>query len=272
MSLIAEYNLALSTVIKTCNAQGFPAAIAELLRTLVESNDITLIIYRDTAMPQIEFFMSPEGESNLDMFRSGVFLIDPFYLAAAKDNKSGFYALKELTPKGFKNSEYFKTWYRHSGLHDECGYLIPIDGGFINLSVGRTDSYPKFNKALLTFLAEIEPTISALCQRHYNSAKPAANLADDDRLPQQLQTALDNFGSSVLTDREQQVVNMLMHGHSTKSVAEILCISTETVKLHRKKSYAKLDINSQSELFYLFIDSLMSVKSYQSGDTLISYL
>jgi hypothetical protein len=46
----------------------------------------------------------------------------------------------------------------------------------------------------------------------------------------------------------------------------------ETVKLHRKHAYAKLEVSSQAELFYLFLDSLMSASDYRGGDTLVSYL
>ena len=66
-------------------------------------------------------------------------------------------------------------------------------------------------------------------------------------------------------------MNLILLGHSTKQLAEVLDISPETVKLHRKHAYAKLDISTQSELFYLFIDSLMSVDGYDSGDPLVAY-
>jgi DNA-binding CsgD family transcriptional regulator len=42
--------------------------------------------------------------------------------------------------------------------------------------------------------------------------------------------------------------------------------------LHRKNSYAKLDVSSQAELFYLFIDSLASLTNYEGGDPLVGYL
>ena len=51
---------------------------------------------------------------------------------------------------------------------------------------------------------------------------------------------------------------------SAMMLAKALGISPETVKLHRKHSYKKLDISTQSELFYLFIDSLMSARKYSA--------
>ena len=49
------------------------------------------------------------------------------------------------------------------------------------------------------------------------------------------------------------VVNLLLHGHDTQSVAANLEIARETVKLHRRHAYAKLRVSSQGELFYKFL-------------------
>ena len=111
--------------------------------------------------------------------------------------------------------------------------------------------------------------METLCQQHWagsGSESAAVNLRA------QLHSALDAFGSSLLTERETQVINLVLHGHSTKTLAEKLSISVETVKLHRKHAYAKLEVRSQAELFYLFLDSVMSAGNYHGGDTLVAYL
>jgi DNA-binding CsgD family transcriptional regulator len=119
----------------------------------------------------------------------------------------------------------------------------------------------------VALLRSIRPAIDSLCRRHWS-----AGSGDGDGLRRQLDQALDHFGSSLLTERETQVINLVLHGHSTKSVAQRLGISVETVKLHRKHAYAKLEVRSQAELFYLFLDSLMSAGDYRGGDTLERYL
>ena len=35
---------------------------------------------------------------------------------------------------------------------------------------------------------------------------------------------------------------------------------------------AKLEVSSQAELFYLFLDSVMSAGDYDGGDTLVAYM
>ena len=72
-------------------------------------------------------------------------------------------------------------------------------------------------------------------------------------LRERMHRSLAAFGASVLTRRERQVVELVLLGHNTRLIAEKLGISIETVKLHRKHAYAKLDISSQAELFFLFM-------------------
>jgi len=67
------------------------------------------------------------------------------------------------------------------------------------------------------------------------------------------------------------MVQMILHGYSSKAIAKRFEISVETVKLHRKNAYAKLDLGTQGELFNLFINSLMNIEHYDGGDPLISY-
>ena len=117
-------------------------------------------------------------------------------------------------------------------------------------------------------MADIAPLIEVICRRHWELAGDGSSSGSS--LRGQLENALQCFGSSVLTSRECEVVHLILVGHSTKRLADVLCISPETVKLHRKHAYAKLGVRTQSELFYLFINSLMSVNAYHTGDPLLT--
>jgi DNA-binding CsgD family transcriptional regulator len=66
----------------------------------------------------------------------------------------------------------------------------------------------------------------------------------------------ENFGEGLLTERERQITQLLLRGHSTKSVARELGIAPGTVMVHKRNLFAKLGITSQYELFSLFIDAL----------------
>lgn len=48
---------------------------------------------------------------------------------------------------------------------------------------------------------------------------------------------------------------LVLQGHSSESISDILGIATGTVRIHRKNVYAKMRISSQRELFAMFIGS-----------------
>ena len=131
-----------------------------------------------------------------------------------------------------------------------------------------TRSSRRFSKRQVDRLEAAFPAVESLVRRHWNPLTPVAESAD---LRTRLQEALGAFGSSVLTRREQQVIELVLLGNSTRLVADKLGISAETVKLHRKHAYAKLDISSQAELFYLFVDALASQTGDSGADPLTSY-
>lgn len=48
----------------------------------------------------------------------------------------------------------------------------------------------------------------------------------------------------------------LLRGYSSKAMAQRLGISSETIKVHRRHLYAKLNSSSHPELFSMFIREL----------------
>jgi DNA-binding CsgD family transcriptional regulator len=272
LATYASYSQHLATLIPLVGQEAFAQQLIATLKAVVPIDDATIIVYPKGAMPVIEYFEEPEapGTSTLDRFIKGAFLLDPYYLAAERDRRFGVFRLRDLSPTGFKDSEYYQNWYRNCGYRDECGYVFPVmETGFINIALGKTAPRTRFSATQFATLEAIAPTIEVLCQQHWASHTSSKQSQD---LRAQLHGALTAFGSSLLTERETQVINLVLHGHSTKTVAEKLSISMETVKLHRKHAYAKLEISSQAELFYLFLDSLMSAQNYAGGDTLVAYM
>lgn len=260
----------LAIAIPHLGSDRFPGQLVAVLKTMVNIDDATVLTYPGNNLPQLAHAEQPSatGASTLDKFLRGAFLLDPYY-QAAREGKLGVFQLQELAPAGFRDGEYYRSWYRNCGYQDEVGYLIATrDGGFLNIALGKTDAGAHFDTTEIETLRDIQPAIEALCQQHWDTSHIAESNA---HLRTQLHNALENFGSSILTEREAQVINLVLHGHSTRTLAERLSISMETVKLHRKHAYAKLEISSQAELFYLFIDSVMSARNYEGGDTLSDY-
>ena len=270
MDALTTFSRVVSEATSLLGESGFADALGNRIRELIEADDVSLIRYPDTGPPVIEYTLPPKrrGKTTLDRYVKGPFLLDPFYRAAQVDERFGVFRLRDLAPSGFKESEYFRTWYHECGFQDECGLLIELDSGSLNLALDMTGNSRRFSKRQVDRLETVFPAVEALVRRHWNTLTPNAESAD---LRTRLQEALGAFGSSVLTRREQQVIELVLLGNSTRLVADKLGISAETVKLHRKHAYAKLDISSQAELFYLFVDALASHTGDSGADPLTSY-
>ena len=52
----------------------------------------------------------------------------------------------------------------------------------------------------------------------------------------------------LLTPREREVIQLIAEGHTSKSIAEQLCISGRTVEAHRREIMRKLNVKSVAEL------------------------
>lgn len=268
--------IALTELVASCvpalGTESFARTLIAGLRKLVPIDDATVLYYAGGHLPVVVYRENPQarGEESMERFTAGAFLLDPFYQTATDKRQFGLFRLTDLAPEDFADSEYYRSWFSNCGFSDECGYVIEIGpDAHVNVALGRLGK-ARFTDEQVTDLRNITAAIDSLCQQHWTTDSNLEPSGEGVR--RQLHLALEAFGSSLLTDRETQVINMVLHGHSTKSVAERLGISVETVKLHRKHAYAKLEVSSQAELFYLFLDSLMSARDYQGGDTLVSYL
>lgn len=75
-----------------------------------------------------------------------------------------------------------------------------------------------------------------------------------------------------MTQRETQVLQLILNGYAIKAIAEKLEIRPEIVKNHRKNIYTKRDVRSQGEVFHLFIGSLRMTTPHSPSDPLTNYL
>ena len=126
------------------------------------------------------------------------------------------------------------------------GFLLPCgDGTVLFLSLSRSSGH--FGKRDSAALTASLPIIDALVTRHRELAGTFA--------PKTSPTPSRPASRDGLTSREQQVVTLILEGHSSASLAANLGISHETARVHRRNIYAKLRVSSQAELFHWFLAS-----------------
>lgn len=198
-------------------------------------------------------------ESIIDRYFSGGYLLDPFCLAVEQGLAEGFYHLEDIAPDNFFDSEYYKTYYLKAGSSEDSFYIVDT-GHDSQVSVSLFQGFGGESLRLeqLNLLRAVEPLvrefISEFSRRGLQLSAVNEGVRDD--LKQRVQSAFEQFGCDLLTEREREVAHMVLRGHSVKSTASQMSISPETVRMHRKNLYLKLNIGSQSELFALFIEWL----------------
>ena len=119
----------------------------------------------------------------------------------------------------------------------------------------RSEGEAFFTDEEIAMQGQLYPILER-CSLRLQKLLPDLPDAEETTLSQDIESALNRFGTSVLTEREHQVIDLVLRGHNTESIASQLDIARDTVKLHRRHSYAKLRVSSQGELFYRFLETL----------------
>ncbi len=78
-----------------------------------------------------------------------------------------------------------------------------------------------------------------------------SKVLDPSRMDEEMETKIKERSS--LTDRESEILALLLKGKSNKEIADLTYVSTETVKSHLHSIYRKLGVKSRLETVVLFL-------------------
>ena len=254
MNLFREIGMhaGLGRTLSQIGTERFWKQLVLLLHQCLPFDNALAIFYPLDGPPQAleEYDAQPSSKpASMLVYLNGLYLLDPFYQACRENYASGVYRLEEVAPDHFRQSEYFLNYFHDNVLEDEVQLILQLPGaGTLSLSLGMQRRFSFEETGLLTTLSA---WVLPLMQQHWQQSTERAPAMDS-----QIRDALSHFGSGVLSDRELEIARLVLRGFSSKAMAERLKISPDTVKVHRRHLYAKLDISSQPELFSLFIQSL----------------
>ncbi len=188
----------------------------------------------------------------LGEYFEGAYRLDPFYQFCTVPPEGGLYRMADIAPDRFYASEYFQQYFKQTGLRDEIGLLAPLpSGGMAHLSFSRLDHGGPYKRREVQCLHHYSPILLELLATHCSMTRPleqqgsTQSAALHDLILRDISQTLH----AGLTRREAQIAGLVLQGHSNASAAVMLSISRETVKVHRRNLYAKLDISSPGELF-----------------------
>ncbi|MGO7463709.1 LuxR C-terminal-related transcriptional regulator [Rhizobium ruizarguesonis] len=242
------WNASLGSAAVAIGTRGFPDALAAVLKLLAPFQMMNGFLYsRDGhAFDLYNEKIVAERSVIVDRYLAGAFVLDPFYDAVRSDDSERMIVMRDIAPDDFQQTEYYRLHYATTRIVDEIGFVMRLEAGFIGvLSLSRTGTAPLFSQDDLQRLRAAAPAICAFGERHWFHV-PGLSLNIENAPPARIEHPL-------LTRRELEIVTLILKGHSNLSLAAVLSLSPNTVKVHRRQIYSKLTISSQAELFRLFM-------------------
>jgi DNA-binding CsgD family transcriptional regulator len=262
---LTDWNAGSAHLASAVGAEEIGSALSALLKIIVEFDAIFLATFRRDAPPTVAYFVGTREPGA--HYQDGPYLLDPFYAHFLNGGSDGCYRLSDLAPDGFRSSEYFSTYYGGLNIGDELGMLVTMDTqSCAHVSLVRRPGAARFTTRDCKWLDAGGPLTPEVMRRINATLAPPTR--HQSVVHESLQRAYQNFGTSVLTEREHEVTQLLLRGNSAKSIARSLLIATETARNHLKRIYSKLGVASQAELFALFFRALEQVEPGLVGDPL----
>ncbi|RCW61190.1 response regulator transcription factor [Halanaerobium sp. ST460_2HS_T2] len=146
--------------------------------------------------------------------------------------------------KSWSKTEYFNDFLAKNNLYYSCG----IDIHFENKLLGTISLFrsQKDNNFTLTDLIYLE-LISKQCSNHLHKLFTIENLKNKKtkRKNSLLKIAANRYN---LTNREREVLKLLIEGKNNQEIAENLFISVNTIKKHLSNIFNKTEVNNRTEL------------------------
>lgn len=239
----------LARVFAAVGQDGFWRALVDTLRLLVPLDNALVAVIRPGRVPRLLVDFDSRGSADeheeLADYCAGMYLLDPFYLAVCAGITDGLHSLESVAPDQFQQSEYYLSYFRSVVGGDELQFMINVDGAVLGLSLGRST---RFNLEEQGRLLCVRDWVLAAMRRHLQLLPPEGPVADAGDLA----TLLDRFDAR-LSVREIETARLILQGFSSKAIAQQMGISPETVKVHRRNLYHKLNVNGHGELFALVL-------------------
>ena len=211
--------------------------------------------------------MGENFHQGLENYLSHTYLLNPVYQAFKTGIGSGVYQMSEILPDGYGALISAVEFEIKIDVRETIGYLTPgwpkhteelmllvnlPDGSMIEVTILRQRDVGYSRQEYLA-MTQIFSIIQAVFHKHWELVNH--DFTAHASRPS-LDSAFDDFGADKLTTREQEVVKLVLTGHSSESISLRLGTSVPTIKSHRRNIYAKLEIGSQAELFSRFISFL----------------
>ena len=263
----------LSELASQVGLAGFYPAAVTFLGSLIDADASVAFLYSVDERPR---YLAVKAEAAVRRgardaaYLDGPYVLDPVYQMFQRGQADGAYPMSSYLPGDFYDSEFYRCFFRNTHLVDTVDVLWRIDkGSAIAFCLGREEGTPPFGDADVALVQHILPLLFALMKRHHQLAAPPKPDEADRLVHRKVQATMANFGASLLTKREREVVFYMLSGYSSEQTAERLHSAEGTVRNQRKSIHRKLETGSQAELFSLFIQCIPFADPDSGADPLV---
>ncbi len=254
-------------IIDCVDSDDFLAQIIDSLSQLVPFSMAVIFAYSGRSRPKCLFDTFPDAtaKKGIHNYVNGTYVLNPFYLAHLRGVENGIYRITDLAPDAYFEDIEMRVDKIRTTKREELGYItehwprgqeeliiaVNVEGPVtLEINLFQLKVSGGFSDEEVQLLAQVLPVIAAVLRKYWSLKQQS----DDERpMDTRIDELFDDFGKPELTDREREVIQYVLRGHSSESISLHLEISITTVKTHRKRAYAKLGICSQSELLSAFL-------------------
>lgn len=257
-TVLARWSAAVAPCFDPDTVDAIPRQLGVALKALVPHDFTTLVILNRNAAPLVvhdEFTEDVEPVA----FEQSPYVFDPPYQHLLAGTLPVTCRLRDLMPEGFEESDFFRYYYDHAEAFDDYLFNIPVgESSIFQVAMTRVGADCDFVDDECARFDAVEPIVTQAVRRFANLRRPELESAhrDANQFHRHLHYVIENFGSSLLTARERQVVAMSLKGYSDALTADRLSISTSTLRNHKKSIYRKLGVTSQGQVFGLLLEAL----------------
>lgn len=272
---LSKWNRDISQVIAALGTDDFFSTLVQAINGQVKIDYPQFWLYHIDLPPRVLYHEIPQEAvaSQIDSYLDGPFREDPFFQTSMNRPRAKIYRLSRVTAGKLQQSDYYRDYYADTGTVDEAIYLAKLHAGnVINISMMRLPKHGPFTDAEYERLYLLAEPVSELLRSHSEHGDFSTTYLTQPGIDHQIDLAFQTFGSSLLSPREKDVLELMLRGYGTDVSAERLGIALETVRRHRKGIYRKLDVSSQTDLFSLFINSMSCVSEAAGADPLTIYM
>ncbi|MBT8144549.1 MAG: hypothetical protein KJO55_07600 [Gammaproteobacteria bacterium] len=261
-------------VVESIDDAEMPQNLRDALSSLVKADRIGVFVLRRHASPLAILHDVPPG-AVASSYLDSLYLLDPVYNHFLRGTLPTCALLHDICPDDFFESDYYLKYWSSVEMVSELSINAHYDGDTVlHVPLSRTQGSKPFSSDDMDTLKAVSPVVVAT-MRHFWKARKASfesGAMEADSFHKHLRYVMDNFGCSLLTAREMDIMQLTMRGYSDKLSARQLDITPGTVRNHKKNIFNKLHVSSQGQVFGLLLDALQMPESDLVGEDPLAVL